>query len=45
MEMKINGEISSNDLTPFRKKKMPEGGKHSLKIHPKLDKTIYTFSK
>ena len=32
-------------MTKPIEKKMPEGGKHSLKICTKLDKTICTFSK
>jgi hypothetical protein len=44
MEMKRHESISSNDLTPLRKK-MPGGGKHSLKICTELDKTICTFRK
>jgi hypothetical protein len=44
MEMNRHGGISSNDLTPLRKK-MPGGGKHRLKICTELYKTICTFSK
>jgi hypothetical protein len=40
----LHGGISSNDLTLLRKK-IPEGGKHSLKVCTELDKTICTFSK